>query len=142
MIPVNDRGEIMLEAYQKLLGPRTKARRADACVEQPGHDLAGGRDDADGEALRRRVLIDGAHTWPISRSTCSTRRDFFVFSGHKIFGPTGIGAVFVREELLDVLPPWQGGGNMIRNVTFEETSYADSPAGSRPARRTSPTPSA
>jgi cysteine desulfurase/selenocysteine lyase len=54
--------------------------------------------------------------------------DFFIFSGHKIFGPTGIGAVFIKEELHDILPPWQGGGNMIRNVTFEETSFADAPA--------------
>ena len=51
--------------------------------------------------------------------------DFFVFSGHKIFGPTGIGAVYAKEELLEIMPPWQGGGNMIRNVTFEETTYAD-----------------
>jgi cysteine desulfurase/selenocysteine lyase len=54
--------------------------------------------------------------------------DFFVFSGHKIFGPTGIGAVYAKEELLEVMPPWQGGGNMIRNVTFEETTYSASPA--------------
>jgi cysteine desulfurase/selenocysteine lyase len=54
--------------------------------------------------------------------------DFFVFSGHKIFGPTGIGAVYAKEELHDLLPPWHGGGNMIRNVTFEETSYAEPPA--------------
>ena len=54
--------------------------------------------------------------------------DFFVFSGHKIFGPTGIGAVYIRRELQDGLPPWQGGGNMIRNVTFEETTYSPPPA--------------
>ena len=54
--------------------------------------------------------------------------DFFVFSGHKIFGPTGIGVLHAKEELLEIMPPWQGGGNMIRNVTFEETTYADPPA--------------
>ena len=54
--------------------------------------------------------------------------DFFVFSGHKIFGPTGIGVVYAKEELLEIMPPWQGGGNMIRNVTFEETTYAEPPA--------------
>ncbi len=54
--------------------------------------------------------------------------DFFVFSGHKIFGPTGIGVAYITEELHEVLPPWQGGGNMIRNVTFEQTEYADAPA--------------
>ena len=54
--------------------------------------------------------------------------DFYVFSGHKIFGPTGIGAVFAKQELLEIMPPWQGGGSMIRNVTFEETTYAQPPA--------------
>jgi len=53
--------------------------------------------------------------------------DFFVFSGHKIFGPTGIGVVYAREELQEIMPPWQGGGNMIKNVTFEETTYSDPP---------------
>ncbi len=54
--------------------------------------------------------------------------DFFVFSGHKIFAPTGIGTLYAKEELLEIMPPWQGGGNMIRNVTFEETTYAEPPA--------------
>ncbi len=54
--------------------------------------------------------------------------DFFVFSGHKIFAPTGIGVVYAKKELLDIMPPWQGGGNMIRNVTFEETTYTEPPA--------------
>ena len=54
--------------------------------------------------------------------------DFFVFSGHKIFGPTGIGVVYAKEEVLEIMPPWQGGGNMIENVTFEETTYAQPPA--------------
>ena len=53
--------------------------------------------------------------------------DFFVFSGHKIFGPNGIGVVYVRSELQEIMPPWQGGGNMIKSVTFEETTYADPP---------------
>ena len=69
-----------------------------------------------------RVLIDGAQSvahMPVNVQQLGA--DFFVFSGHKIFGPTGIGAVYIKEELHDILPPWQGGGNMIRNVTFEET---------------------
>ncbi len=76
-----------------------------------------------------RVLIDGAQSvshMPINVQAIGC--DFFVFSGHKIFAPTGIGALYVREELHDVLPPWQGGGNMIKNVTFEKTTYADAPA--------------
>jgi cysteine desulfurase/selenocysteine lyase len=76
-----------------------------------------------------RVIIDGAQSVahiPVNMQKLGA--DFFVFSGHKIFGPSGIGAVYIKEELHDILPPWQGGGNMIRNVTFEETSYAEAPA--------------
>jgi cysteine desulfurase / selenocysteine lyase len=76
-----------------------------------------------------RVLIDGAQTvahLPINVQQLGC--DFFVFSGHKIFAPTGIGAVYAKEELLEIMPPWQVGGNMIRNVTFEETTYAEPPA--------------
>jgi cysteine desulfurase/selenocysteine lyase len=74
-------------------------------------------------------LIDGAQSvahLPVDVQDIGC--DFFVFSGHKIFGPTGIGALYGRRELLEVMPPWQGGGNMIRNVTFEETSYSGIPA--------------
>ena len=76
-----------------------------------------------------RVLIDGAQS--VSHIPVNVQQlgaDFFVFSGHKIFGPTGIGVVYAKEELLEIMPPWQGGGNMIRNVTFEETTFAEAPA--------------
>ena len=76
-----------------------------------------------------RVLIDGAQS--VAHIPVNVQQlgcDFFVFSGHKIFAPTGVGAVYVKEELQEILPPWQGGGNMIRNVTFEETTYAEPPA--------------
>ncbi len=74
------------------------------------------------------MLIDGAQS--VAHIPVDVQKlgcDFFVFSGHKIFGPTGIGAVFIKQELHDILPPWQGGGNMIENVTFEETTYAPAP---------------
>jgi len=76
-----------------------------------------------------RVLIDGAQTvahLPVNVQQIGC--DFFVFSGHKIFAPTGIGVVWAKEELLHIMPPWQGGGSMIKDVTFEETTYADPPA--------------
>jgi cysteine desulfurase / selenocysteine lyase len=76
-----------------------------------------------------RVLIDGAQTVahvPVNVQQLGS--DFFVFSGHKIFGPTGIGVVHAKQELLEIMPPWQGGGNMIKNVTFEETTFAEPPA--------------
>ena len=76
-----------------------------------------------------RVLIDGAQTVAHIRVNVQELGcDFFVFSGHKIFGPTGIGAVYATRELQEIMPPWQGGGNMIRNVTFEETTFAEPPA--------------
>src|SRR5208283_1167363 len=73
-------------------------------------------------------LIDGAQS--VSHIPVNVQQlgcDFFVFSGHKIFAPTGIGVVYAKEELLEIMPPWQGGGNMIRNVTFEETTYSGPP---------------
>ncbi len=129
VIPVNDRGEIMMEEYQRILGPRTKVVALTHASNSlgtilPVHDMT-----HMAKRYGARVLIDGAQSvshMPVNMQELPA--DFFVFSGHKIFGPTGIGAVFIREELHDVLPPWQGGGNMIRNVTFEETSFSDAPA--------------
>ena len=81
------------------------------------------------KARGARVLVDGAQS--VSHFPVDARRigcDFFVFSGHKIFGPTGIGAVYATAEAQAAMPPWQGGGNMIRDVTFEQTTYAEPPA--------------
>jgi cysteine desulfurase/selenocysteine lyase len=75
-----------------------------------------------------KVVVDGAQSiahLPIDVGAMNC--DFFVFSGHKVYAPTGIGAVYVSSELQDVLPPWQGGGNMIHRVTFDETTYAPAP---------------
>ncbi|HEY4312855.1 MAG TPA: SufS family cysteine desulfurase [Pirellulales bacterium] len=129
VIPVNDRGEIMLEEYQKLLGPRTKVVALTQASNSLGTILPVAEMTQMAKRYGARVLVDGAQSVahiPVNVQEMGV--DFFVFSGHKIFGPTGIGAVYVSEELHDVLPPWQGGGNMIRNVTFEETSYAEAPA--------------
>jgi len=128
VIPVNDRGEIMLEEYQKILGPRTKVVALTQASNSLGTILPVAEMTQMAKRHGARVLIDGAQSvahLPVNMQELGC--DFFVFSGHKIFGPTGIGVVFIKEELHDILPPWQGGGNMIRNVTFEETTFADAP---------------
>ena len=128
-IPVNDRGEIMLEEYQAMLNPRTKLVGLTQASNSLGTILPVAEMTKLAKRYGARVLIDGAQSvshMPVNVQDIGC--DFFVFSGHKIFGPTGIGVVYAREELQEIMPPWQGGGNMIRNVTFEETSYADPPA--------------
>lgn len=129
IIPVNDHGEVMLEEYQKILGPRTKVVALTQASNSLGTILPVEEMTQMAKRYGARVIIDGAQSVAhIPVNMQSMGADFFVFSGHKIFAPTGIGAVFIKEELHDVLPPWQGGGNMIKNVTFEETSYSEAPA--------------
>lgn len=129
VIPVNDHGEILLEDYERLLGPRTRVVAITQASNSLGTILPVQEMTRMAKRHGARVVIDGAQSvahLPVDLQGLGA--DFFVFSGHKIFGPTGIGAVYVKEELHDLLPPWQGGGNMIRNVTFEETTYAEAPA--------------
>jgi cysteine desulfurase/selenocysteine lyase len=129
VIPVTDRGEIMLEQYEAILGPRTRLVALTHASNSLGTILPVAEMTQMANRYNARVLIDGAQS--VSHIPVNVQQlgaDFFVFSGHKIFGPTGIGVVYAKEELLEIMPPWQGGGNMIRNVTFEETTYADAPA--------------
>lgn len=129
VIPVNDAGEIMLSEYQMMLGPRTKLVGLTQASNSIGTILPVAEMTHLAHRFGARVLVDGAQSvahFPVDVRQIDS--DFFVFSGHKIFAPTGIGAVYIKEELLDLLPPWQGGGNMIRNVTFEETTFAEPPA--------------
>jgi cysteine desulfurase/selenocysteine lyase len=129
VIPVNDHGEIMMEEYQKILGPRTKIVALAHANNSLGTILPVQEMTAAAKRYGARVVIDGAQSVahiPVNMQELGA--DFYVFSGHKIFGPTGIGAVYIKEDLHDILPPWQGGGNMIRNVTFEETTYSPAPA--------------
>jgi cysteine desulfurase/selenocysteine lyase len=129
VIPVNDRGEVMLEAYEALLGPRTKLVALTQASNSLGTILPVAEMTHAAKRYNARVLIDGAQSvshMPVNMQEIGC--DFFVFSGHKIFAPTGIGAVYINEQLHEILPPWQGGGNMIKNVTFEETTYNEAPA--------------
>jgi cysteine desulfurase/selenocysteine lyase len=129
VIPVNDSGEIMMEEYQSLLGPRTRLVGLTHASNSLGTILPVAEMTRMAQRYHARVLIDGAQSvahLPIDVAEIGC--DFFVFSGHKIFAPTGIGAVYAKRELWDILPPWHGGGNMIRHVTFEESTYSDAPA--------------
>lgn len=127
--PVDDRGQILLEEYEKLLGPRTKLVSFTQVSNALG-TITPAREMI--EMAHRHgavVVLDGAQA--VSHMPVDVQQlgcDFFVFSGHKVFGPTGIGAVFGRAELLDAMPPWQGGGNMIQDVTFERTTFQSAPA--------------
>jgi cysteine desulfurase / selenocysteine lyase len=129
IVPITDRGEIMLEEYESLLSPRTRLVALTQASNTLGTVLPVAEMTQMAKRYNARVLIDGAQS--VSHMPVNVQQlgcDFFVFSGHKIFAPTGIGAVYAKEELLEIMPPWQGGGNMIRNVTFEETTYAEPPA--------------
>jgi len=127
--PIDDRGELLLEAYAALLGPRTKFVAITHASNSLGTILPVEAMTGMAKAHGARVLVDGAQS--VSHFPVDVRRigcDFFVFSGHKIFGPTGIGAVWASTDPQASMQPWQGGGNMIRDVTFAKTVYADPPA--------------
>jgi cysteine desulfurase / selenocysteine lyase len=126
--PVNDRGEVILEEYEKLLGPRTRIVSFSQVSNALG-TITPAREMV--EMAHRhgaRVLVDGAQAVSHMRVDVQALDcDFYVFSGHKIFGPTGIGAVYGKLDVLDHMPPWHGGGNMIVDVTFEKTTYQTAP---------------
>jgi len=126
--PFNDAGELLMEEYRKLLNPRTKLVAAVHLSNSLGTinpvktmiELA--------HQHGAKVLIDGAQ-W-VAHGPTDVRAldcDFYAFSGHKIFGPTGIGVLYGKQSLLDAMPPYQGGGDMIASVTFEKTTYNDLP---------------
>jgi cysteine desulfurase/selenocysteine lyase len=129
VVPIDDRGDVILEAYARLLGPRVRIVSLSHASNSLGTILPVELMTGMAKAAGARVLVDGAQS--VSHFPVDVRRigcDFYVFSGHKIFGPTGIGAVFMTREAQESLPPWQGGGNMIRDVTFAHTAYAGPPA--------------
>jgi len=129
VVPVNDRGEVILEEYEKLLSSRTKIVSFSQVSNALG-TITPAREMV--EIAHRhgaRVLVDGAQA--VSHMMVDVQSldcDFYVFSGHKVFGPTGIGVVYSKLDVLENMPPWQGGGNMIADVTFEKTTYQSAPA--------------
>jgi len=129
VIPVDDSGQILLEEYAKLLSDRTKLVAVTQVSNALGTVTPAERIVELGHRAGARVLIDGAQSVPHLRVNMQALgADFFVFSGHKIFAPTGIGVLYGRPEVLESMPPWEGGGNMIVDVTFEKTTFQGPPA--------------
>jgi cysteine desulfurase/selenocysteine lyase len=129
VIPVDDDGQILLGEYQKLLGPKTKIVAVTHVSNALGTITPVQAIAALAHAAGAKVLIDGAQA--VSHLRVNVQQidaDWYVFSGHKLFAPTGIGALYGKEALLNDAPPWQGGGNMIKDVTFERTEYQEAPA--------------
>jgi cysteine desulfurase/selenocysteine lyase len=128
VIPMNDRGELLLEEYEKLLGPKTRM----VAVAHVSNALGTINPVAELCRMAKRhgvpVLIDGAQAAPhFNVDVQAIGCDFYCFSGHKVYGPTGIGALWARQEHLATMRPYQGGGDMIDLVTFEGTTYAPAP---------------
>ncbi|MCG8589475.1 MAG: cysteine desulfurase [Proteobacteria bacterium] len=128
VVPINERGELDMAAFAELLSPRTRLVSV-AHVSNALGTINPVREIADAAHARSiPVLLDGAQAVPhlpvdVTELDC----DFYVFSGHKVFGPTGVGVLYGRRELLESMPPYQGGGGMIESVTFEKTPFAAPP---------------
>ncbi len=128
VVPMNDRGELIIDEYARLLTPRTKIVALVHVSNALGTINPVKRMIALAHAQKIPVLIDGAQAVPHMKvDVRDLDADFYAFSGHKMFGPTGIGVLYGREEWLEKMPPYQGGGDMIKSVTFEKTIYNDLP---------------
>ena len=128
MVPVDDRGDLIMEEYARLLGPRTRL----VATTQVSNALGTVTPIKEIIRLAHRhqipVLVDGAQAVPHHQVDVQDLGcDFYVFSGHKTFGPTGIGILYGKETWLERMPPYQGGGDMIKAVTFEKTIYNELP---------------
>lgn len=126
--PINDRGEVELDAFTRLLGPKTKLAAFAHISNALGTVNPVAEMTRRAHAKKVPVLIDGAQAAPhVPIDVRALGCEFYTFSGHKVYGPTGIGALYGTVEWLNRLPPWQGGGDMIRSVTFEKTTYNEIP---------------
>ncbi len=128
VIPMNDKGELLLDEYKKLFSERTKL----VCVMHVSNVLGTVNPVkemiAEAHAHNVPVLVDGAQSVPHMKvDVQDLDADFFAFSGHKVYGPTGVGVLYGKEEWLDKLPPYQGGGEMIQSVSFEKTTFNELP---------------
>jgi cysteine desulfurase/selenocysteine lyase len=128
VIPMNDRGALILEEYEKLLNPRTRMVAVTHVSNALGTINPVGQIIAMAHQAGALALIDGAQSTPhLKVDVQALDADFYTLSGHKVVGPTGIGILYGKTALLNAMPPYQGGGDMIKTVTFEKTTYADLP---------------
>jgi cysteine desulfurase/selenocysteine lyase len=126
--PIDRRGDLLFEEFAKLLSPRTKIVAVAHVSNALGTILPVKRIIDAAHAQGAIVLVDGAQAVPHAKvDVRALDADFYAFSAHKLYGPTGIGVLYGREALLDAMPPWQGGGDMIKAVTFERTTFNDLP---------------
>ncbi|PJZ58308.1 family 2A encapsulin nanocompartment cargo protein cysteine desulfurase [Leptospira barantonii] len=128
VIPVDETGQIILSEYERLLSPRTKLVSITQVSNALGTVTPLVPIIEQAHKFGAKVLVDGAQAVshiPIDVQALDC--DFYVFSGHKVFAPTGIGVLFGKSDVLETIPPWQGGGNMIEDVTFEKTVYQPAP---------------
>jgi cysteine desulfurase / selenocysteine lyase len=129
IVPMTDAGELRMDEYERLLGGRTRL----VALAHVSNALGTINPAADMVRLAHArgipVLLDGAQAVPHMKvDVAALDCDFYAFSGHKLFGPTGIGVLYGKAELMDRMPPWQGGGDMISSVTIEEVRYNTPPA--------------
>ncbi|CAM3709274.1 Cysteine desulfurase, SufS [Flavobacterium saliperosum S13] len=128
VIPMNDKGELILSEYERLLSDKTKIVAVNHISNALGTVNPVKYIIAKAHKVGAAVLIDGAQATPHLRPDVQDLDcDFYVFSGHKVCGPTGVGILYGKESWLNQLPPYMGGGEMIKEVTFEKTTYADLP---------------
>jgi cysteine desulfurase/selenocysteine lyase len=128
VLPINERGELRLEELPKLLTPKTKLVAVTHVSNALGSINPIRKIVEMAHSLNIPVLVDGAQAVPhLKVDVQQLDVDFYVFSGHKVYGPTGIGVLYGKRALLEAMPPYQGGGDMIRSVTFEKTIYNDLP---------------
>jgi cysteine desulfurase/selenocysteine lyase len=128
IIPIDDRGDLILDEYAKLLNPRTRMVGVGHVSNALGTINPVLKIVEMAHAAGALTLVDGAQAVPHMKvDVQALDADFYAFSGHKLFGPTGIGVLYGKTDLLNAMPPYQGGGDMIRTVTFEKTTYNDLP---------------
>ena len=128
VIPVDDDGQVLLDEYAKLLSTKTRLVSFTQVSNALGTVTPAKEIVSMAHAIGAKVLVDGAQAVSHLRVNVQELNcDWYVFSGHKVFGPTGIGVLYGKEALLNETQPWQGGGNMIKDVSFEKTTYQPAP---------------